>query len=80
MPRTSSNTPRASLRMVIATLCLPLPAGAQSMAGLAPASESMESIIVVGTRLENATDTQYQQVIGYGTPGVSGTLGFHGRL
>jgi vitamin B12 transporter len=31
-------------------------------------------------RIENATDTQYQQVFGYGTPGLSGTLGFRARL
>lgn len=34
----------------------------------------------VFARLENVTDTQYQQVFGYGTPGLSGTLGFRARL
>lgn len=34
----------------------------------------------VFARVENVTDTQYQQVFGYGTPGLSGTLGFRARL
>ncbi|MEM9385040.1 MAG: TonB-dependent receptor [Pseudomonadota bacterium] len=31
-------------------------------------------------RLENAADAQYQQIFGYGTPGISGTIGFRGHL
>ena len=31
-------------------------------------------------RIENIADAQYQQIFGYGTPGLSATLGFRGRL